>query len=662
MPDGLAEDATDTTSNHQAPAPFGALLVRQLFVSHPLPMWVYDLETLRFLDANEAAIAAYGYPRDELLTMRVTDVRPEEDVASFTTYVEQTVRAQRWIYRPPRYARHRRKNGQIREVEVAAHHLTFEGHEAVLAVITDITDRLRAERERDALLAQVRHEAAAKAAILEQMADAVLVADSQGRVVMANRSAHTLFGVPDGFWEHGPASRVWPWPSLPWKTFGVDGVEISPAERTFARALHGETALAELRIVTEAGREAWISTSASPLRDDRGEITGVVWIGRETTEERYRREREEQGEKLRALGQMASGVAHDLNQYLGLVAGYADLATRSLDGTPPHLGAAREALDVVARAAMDGSESVKRLLAFARPTQDGPAEIVDVGSLLREVATLTAPRWRDAAQQQGCPISTVVEITGETLVLGWPSALREAITNLIFNAVDALPEGGVIRLSAQTQGDRVIVEVADTGIGIPQEALRRVFEPFFTTKGARGNGLGLAIVYGIVERHDGVVSVSSPPGKGTSVSISLPATSAAPTAPPKKPDPAPARLGLRVLVVDDEPSIARMVAMMLAPHGHDVTTVASGEQALDTLTRSDAGFDLVLSDLGLGDGMNGWELLDRVRQHAPSLRFILSTGWGAQIDPADVVARGGQGLLAKPYRLSDLLEAVAGPA
>jgi CheY-like chemotaxis protein len=310
-------------------------------------------------------------------------------------------------------------------------------------------------------------------------------------------------------------------------------------------------------------------------------------------------------------------------------------------------------------AAMDGSESVKRLLAFARPTQDGVADTVEIGELLREVAALTAPRWRDAAQQQGTSISMTLEIVGDTTVKGWPSALRDALTNLVFNAIDALPHGGTIHLSAQQQGDQIITSVSDTGVGIPNEALQHVFEPFFTTKGERGTGLGLTIVYGIVERHQGVISIASPPGCGTTVTFSLPAAAtAAPAAPPRRAETA-TTTGLRILVVDDEPTITRMVAMMLGPHGHDLTLVSSGEEALARL--DEVSFDLILSDLGLGAGMNGWDLLDQVRQRYAGTRFILSTGWGAQIDPAEVVSRGGESLLAKPYRLTDLLHAIAGP-
>ncbi len=635
-------------------------LFRQMFVHHPLPMWVYDVETLRFVDVNDAAVTAYGYSRDEFLTMRITDIRPPEDAGEVGSFIAQHVRGHRSAYRPARLWRHLRKNGQRRDVEISSHDLDLKGRHVALVVVNDVTERLEAERDRDALLERLSREAADKAAILEQMIDAVLVSDSEGRVVLANEVAHALFDVTGPEWPRLPHGTP-PFTTLPWTMYDTAGNEIEPTNRPFARAMHGEQVRAEVRIVTARGRESWVSASASPFHDAQGRMLGVVWNGRVITEERGRREREAQGEKLRALGQLASGVAHDLNQYLGLVAGYGDLATRALARPAPDLGAAHDALDVVVRAAMDGSDTVKRLLSFARPTQDGPADTVDVGGLLREVAALTAPRWRGDAQQHGRPISMIVEIVGDTTVRGWAPALREAITNLVFNAVDALPDGGTILLGALQEADRVLVTVTDSGIGIPAEAMAHVFEPFFTTKGERGTGLGLAIVYGIVERHQGTVSISSPPGRGTTVTLALPSGSVAPAQPPKRPETA-TPTGLRVLVVDDEPAITRMVAMMLGPYGHDVTIASSGEEALASIATSGASFDLILSDLGLGAGINGWELLDRVRECAPVSRFILSTGWGAQIDPADVVARGGEGLLAKPYRLSDLLEAVAGPS
>jgi signal transduction histidine kinase/CheY-like chemotaxis protein len=360
-------------------------------------------------------------------------------------------------------------------------------------------------------------------------------------------------------------------------------------------------------------------------------------------------------EKLRALGQMASGAAHDLNQYLAVIAGYSDVALRALDQPAPDAASLRDAVRLIAQAAMDGADTVKRLLAFSRPHDDTPAQPVDVTTLLRDVAKLTAPRWRDAAQAQGRPIALHVECEQVVFVQGWPESLREALTNLVFNAVDALPRGGTIRLVARDEAPSVVLEVIDDGVGMSAEVQARVFEPFFTTKGERGTGLGLAMVFGIVERHGGQIAVQSAPGRGTTVRLTLPAAGATASEAPAPPSP---RAGpRRILAVDDEPAITRMVAAMLEPDGHTVVTASSGEEALARLAAEP--FDVVLSDIGMGAGMNGWDLAARVHASHPGIAFALATGWGAQIEPAEAEAAGVAAVIAKPYRLDDLRRLVA---
>jgi CheY-like chemotaxis protein len=353
---------------------------------------------------------------------------------------------------------------------------------------------------------------------------------------------------------------------------------------------------------------------------------------------------------------MASGVAHDLNQSLALVAGHADLAAQAVQTSDN--GAAREHLETIAAAAQSGGDSVKRLLVFARNTAPGEPERLDAGVLLRELAGLTAPCWRDQAQAQGRPIHMQLEVAdGELAVRGWPADLREALTNLVFNAVDALPQGGNIRLAVQRRGDVVEISVADNGVGMPPEVQARIFEPFFTTKGERGTGLGLAMVFGIVEQHHGQLSVDSRPNGGTTITIGLP--TAPDEAPLQASDPElqTARRGLRLLVVDDEPALARMVARLLGSEGYSIATVHSGQAAVDWLERGVC--DVIVSDLGLGEGMTGWDLAATVRRRWPSTRFILSTGWGADIDSAHARARGVDAVIAKPYRGAELRHLVA---
>jgi CheY-like chemotaxis protein/anti-sigma regulatory factor (Ser/Thr protein kinase) len=276
--------------------------------------------------------------------------------------------------------------------------------------------------------------------------------------------------------------------------------------------------------------------------------------------------------------------------------------------------------------------------------------------LLHEVADLTAPAWRDSPQAEGRPIRLSVEAEEGLVIAGWPASLREALTNLVFNAVDALPQGGTIRLAARRSTDRIAVEVEDSGVGMSPEVQERAFEPFYSTKGERGSGLGLAMVFGIVERHRGQITVDSSPGRGTTVHLSFPTASS--SIPSKSTATTQAQpRGLHILAVDDEPELVQMVARILSKSGHTVATATSGEAALERLAIEP--FDLVISDLGMGAGMNGWELHDHIHHRHPTVGFVLATGWAETIDPEEARRRGVQAVIAKPYLAADLEQLVA---
>jgi signal transduction histidine kinase len=379
----------------------------------------------------------------------------------------------------------------------------------------------------------------------------------------------------------------------------------------------------------------------------------------EATQAEQQREAMVQSEKLRALGQMATGIAHDLNQSLMLVASYSDLARQALAQDPPNLVELEDLLATTTQAALDGGETVKRLLLFTRSAPEQNSEAVDLCTVVRDAALLTAPRWRDAAQADGNPISLHVEAESHPTIQGSAAQLRELMTNLIFNAVDALPMGGTINLRVVAEDGLGIIEVTDSGVGMSPDVQARVFEPFFTTKGESGSGLGLAMVFGIVEQHGGHIDVQSAAGNGTTFRMTFPLIAESPTEgeqssrftlalePPRP---------LRVLAVDDEPMMTKAVARMLKPAGHLVSVAGSGEEALEKLAEQT--FDVVVSDMGMGPGMNGWELAEAVRSRWPEMRFLLATGWGAAVDPGEARAKGIEAVLSKPYRPIDLLQAL----
>jgi signal transduction histidine kinase len=451
-----------------------------------------------------------------------------------------------------------------------------------------------------------------------------------------------------------------------------DGLELcrrvraSPdGNRTAILAITARTRLEDLEQLLTAGADDYL---AKPFELAALEVRLAI-------AERYARHRAEsaaaveeakwraavlaEAEKLGALGQMAGGIAHDLNQVLGLIAGYSELARQELERPEPGREALREALAVIGQAATEGGEQIARLLTFTRRRDPGEPAPIEVGSLLGEVVQLTAPRWRDASQAQGRPIHLRVDAEPGLTIRGWRPALRLALTNLVLNAVDAMPQGGTVDLRARRGDDAVVMEVVDSGAGMPPDVREHAFEPFFSTKGEQGTGLGLAQVRTTVEQHGGAVEVESTPGHGTTLRLILPSRPAADaTAEPAARRQRPSVRPLRILLAEDDPRLADMTSLMLRRQGHRVTAAASGEEALVRL-RAER-FDALVTDLGLGQGMNGWELARQARQGWPRTRIVLVTGWGRGIDPAAARAAGVQAVLAKPFLGEDLARALAG--
>jgi PAS domain S-box-containing protein len=482
----------------------------------------------------------------------------------------------------------------------------------------------------------LRQREAHLSAVLDHVADGVIAIDGNGVIRSFNRAAEQLYGITSAEAAGTPVELLFGDSEL---LYGDLAVGLGPREAT-ARRPDGRVFPAEL-VVTDLrmGSQRLFILSVQDITERK-----------ETAETLLRTER------MRALGQLASGVAHDLNQSLSIIAGFADLAKASLERPSPNLDTMRQQLGLVVQAAMDGSETVNRLLRFGRGHRDGEQTAVELAAILRDVADMTAPRWRDAAQAEGRTIDMVVDADSDTYVRGWAASLRELFTNLVLNAIDAMPNGGTIRLRARRVGDATVAEVTDGGTGMTPEVRDRIFEPFFSTKGARGTGLGLAMVFGIVEQHGGTVDVDTAPGVGTTFRLRFPATSSEPTL--SAPVPVAAPVALRVLAVDDRPEITMLLEETLVLEGHEVVVASSGEEALQVLQRER--FDVLVSDIGLGSGMTGWELVDRVRATWPETRLIVATGWGAQVDDAEARARGVEAVIAKPFRPAELRRAVAG--
>jgi CheY-like chemotaxis protein len=352
-----------------------------------------------------------------------------------------------------------------------------------------------------------------------------------------------------------------------------------------------------------------------------------------------------QSAKLNALGEMAGGVAHDFNNVLTAILGRTQLLLRWVRDAE-----LRESLRVIERTALDGAHTVRRIQEFTRLRHDQGVESVDLNQVLRDVVELTRTAWESPGEAHGAAVTTELELRAVRRVRGRAAELREVFTNLVLNALDAMPGGGVIRLSSHDIGESVVVRVSDSGIGMDAATQARIFDPFFTTKAQKGTGLGLSVAYGIVTRHEGRIEVESAPERGAIFTLTFPACAEeAATAPSGGGEGGAATM--RVLCVDDERPVLEVMGELLEALGQEVETALGGVAGIEAARRGRP--DVVFTDLGMPIA-NGWEVAAEVKRRAPETPIVLVTGWGVQLEPESARERGVDYILPKPYTLEEV--------
>lgn len=621
---------------------------RSFFKGIPLPAYVVDLHTMRFIDVSDSMVAHYGYSRAEFLGMTTLDIRSVQDEAR----LQAAMAALTDIRTAMGLWTHRKKNGDLIEVEVSAQLIDFEGRRAGLVLLVDMTGRLRMERalrdsdERFREMAENIDEVF----WMKDPATHVILYLSPAFARIWGRPAEEFCGVPDAL--------------LP-TIYSLDQQRMA---EIMAQPVTAEVKV-DYRIQRPDGTVRWIRDRAFPVRDAAGRVFRVVGVAEDVTEHAQLEQNFLRAQRMESLGRLAGGIAHDLNNILAPI-----LIAIPLLREPRNPASHFRIMDTIESSAWRGAALVKQLLLFGRGSAGEHTalrlkdSVFEAQNILRE----TLPKNCDF---------TVKLPRDLWLVRAEATQIHQVLLNLCVNACDAMPQGGTLAISAENRvlaewetrpiagarpGSYVLLRVSDSGTGIPPELLEKIFDPFFTTKPiGKGTGLGLATVASIAKSHGGFVTVQSEPGHGTTFCLGLPAlVDAAALSVAQAPGVEallPRGHGENILVVDDEEAIRSMLQEILTHQGYTVHTATGGAEGAAMVVDRAGHFQLVLSDLNM-PRMDGLAMFQLIRQTHPTIPLIVLSGtisgeeWPARA--AELKRLGVRTILPKPFSARSVLVAL----
>ncbi|HEY9249229.1 MAG TPA: PAS domain S-box protein [Rariglobus sp.] len=644
---------------HPAPADLSALSVecerlkaalrsseerqRILFDSNPLPVWVYDLETLAFLAVNESALLLYGYSREEFLGMNIRQIRPARELPALTAYLAglTLARSSSGIWT------HLKKNGAEMTVETFSHGILYAGRPARLIVAVDITTRAATEEN---------------------------LRRSEERFQLVSRATS------DAVWDWDLlADQLW-WGDGFCNLFGYARSEISPDVAWWAERIHpddrdrvkrsiygaietpSQTPWAEeYRYLRKDGTYAVVQDRGHVIRDASGKGIRMVGGMTDITDHKKLLTQYLRAQRMESIGTLAGGIAHDLNNVLAPILMSVDLLRMNAtdDGS-------LKLINTVEQSARRGADLVRQVLTFARGIDGSRHVAIKVEYLIKDVARIAAETFPRAIRTEVRLGRDLWAVTGDA------TQLHQVLLNLVVNARDAMPEGGLLTLSADNvtidaqyaatsraakPGAYLCASISDTGCGIPEDKIDRIFEPFFTTKEVgKGTGLGLSTAHAIIDSHHGFITVYSEPGKGTTFNVYIPAD---PSLRPADPLPhiiaeLPRGRGETILVIDDETSILAITQQTLEAFGYRVVIAHDGAEAIAIYAQQRDSIAVVLTDMVMPI-MDGPATINALMRINPRVLIIAASGLNTNGRVAKAAGAGVTHFLPKPYTAETLL-------
>ena len=598
------------------------------------------------MSVNRAVEEMTGFTREELVGKHTAELIPQDEKQGIIGDTLSTELIEKGFVKNLETA-WVKKDGSVCPIELSITYLrNNEGNKVgAISIIREISERKKSEEE-------IRKARDFLESVIDNSKDGIVICDEQGRILSVNTAMERMcsFSKEELIGEH--ASIL---------TIDDKDMRKKILEKTGELFEKGFTSYESISR-TKEGKTINIECNTAMIRDDEGSYVAGVSIVRDISK---REKVEQQHIGFEKLEELAGGIAHEFNNMLAVILGRTQLLRKGLEYPNENKGKREsihaQGLELIEETALNGARKIRQIqnLYQKRNKCDYDAYVteVDIHKVINDAIELTKARWKDGAESTGIKIDIEREFLPVPFVCGNASQLREAITNIINNAVEAMPHGGEIKVLTQAKGDTVAITIEDGGTGISEQIKERIFEPFFTTKGPQSAGLGISVSHGIINRHRGTITVDSVVGKGTTFTIHIPTLE-------KREERDKENDGetvieksknARILVIDDEDNFRQLLCDILVEGGHEVELAHNGREGIELFKKKE--FDLVFTDLGMSE-MSGWKVAKEIKMINANTPVALITGWNVQFQQSEMEENGVDLIVHKPFHLDQVQKLV----